>query len=53
MFLFYFKVSVIQSFLISACDMVNSSKFLGSGKKWEISDPDYPKIDSEIFDILK
>ena len=37
------RVAFSQSFLIFSDNFVTSAKFLGSGIKWETSEPDYPK----------
>ena len=33
-----------QGFLVFSDNFVTSEKFLGSGMKWDTSEPDYPKL---------
>ena len=39
----YFRVTFRQGFFMSSDNFVTSEKFLGSGMKWETSEPDSPK----------
>ena len=43
MFLIYFLVAFSQGFFMSSDNLVNSEKFVGSGMKWETSEPDSTK----------
>ena len=43
-FLISLRVAFNQGFLIFSDIFVTSAKFLGSGMKWETSEPDYPKL---------
>ena len=40
----FLRVSFSQGFLIFSDNFFNSAKFLGSGMKWETSEPDSPKL---------
>ena len=43
-FLISFCVAFSQVLFMSSENMVTSEKFLGSGMKWETSEPDLPKV---------
>ena len=42
--IYLLKSSFQPSFLIFSANLVTSAKFLGSGMKWETSEPDYSKL---------
>ena len=48
-FLISFKVAYSQACLKYYGSLVTSAKFLGSGMKCDTSDPDYPKVNNELF----
>ena len=51
-FLIYFKVALIQAFLTSGDNLVNSVKLQVSGMKCDTSDPDSQKFPCGIFRII-
>ena len=50
--LIYFKVAFNQAFLKSAGNLVTSTKFLGFGMKCATYEPDSPKADNRLFNML-
>ena len=51
-FLIYFKIYFSQSLLTSFGNLATSAKFLGSGMKWDTSEPDSPKVVNELFNYF-
>ena len=48
-----YKIAFNQSFLTYAGNLVTSAKFMSSGMKCNISDPDYPKVGNAFFISFK